>query len=370
MEYGSRMALAANQSGVLSAEYWSDLRAIFFQAIEMDPASREEFIRRRCANPELLNVLRALLAAHETPGGILDHGPPVPVGAELPPVLRPGSVLSGRYLIDRLVQRGGMGEVYQARDLRQAGAILAVKTLRHEVPGDAQTIARFKRETRLARRISHPNVCRVFSLLRDKALEPPLLYLTMEFLDGITVAQRIGDRGAFGAAEAMRIGREIASGLAAAHSIGILHRDFKPSNVILVKEAAGRRRAVITDFGLARRRGDDELTLTGQPMGTMSYMSPEQIEGSYADSRSDVWALGLVLWELFTGKRPIPGEASPRLQSPRMKKSWESLILRCVERDPARRYLDAGEVCAAIEEADRPKQQPLKSMTASSFSAQ
>jgi serine/threonine protein kinase len=333
------MASHKNLQSLLSPARWSELRAIFFETIDQPAASREEFILHRCATAEQVHALKALLAAHENPAGILDNAPPVALSSDLPPALEPGALLSGRYRIVRLIARGGMGEVYEARDLKSGGATLTVKTL------DAHDISRFKRENRLAGRISHPNVCRVFNLLIDKKFDPPLLYLTMEFLDGITAAARIRNQGAFPADEAARVGVQVAEGLAAAHSIGILHCDLKPSNVILVSD-----RAVITDFGLARLRSDDDPVRAGGLVGTVNYLSPEQVDGAPADFRSDVWALGLVLCEIFTGKPPILAQTGPRLRGPGVPPSWKTLIRRCLQRDPIRRFADAMAVCAAIRE--------------------
>ena len=333
------MASYKNLQGLLSPARWSELRAIFFGTIDQPPDSREEFILRHCATAEQAQALKALLAAHENPAGILDNAPPVALSSDLPPALGPGALLSGRYRIVRLIARGGMGEVYEARDLKSCGAPLAVKTL------VAHNLSRFKRENRLAGRISHPNVCRVFNLLIDKKFDPPLLYLTMEFLDGITVAARIRSQGAFPADEAARVGVQIADGLAAAHSIGILHCDLKPSNVILVGD-----RAVITDFGLARLRSDANPAGPCSLAGTVNYLSPEQIDGAPADFRSDVWALGRVLSEIFTGKPPILAQTGPRLRGPGLPPSWKTLIRRCLQRDPVRRFADATAVCAAVRE--------------------
>jgi serine/threonine protein kinase len=354
MEHGPRMASYKNLQGLLSPARWSELRAIFFEAIDQPPASREEYILHRCATAEQLQDLKALLAAHENPAGILDNGPPVALSSDLPPVLEPGALLSGRYRIVRLIARGGMGEVYEARDLKSCGAPLAVKTL------GAHNLSRFKRENRLAGRISHPNVCRVFNLLTDKKFDPPLLYLTMELLDGITVAARIRNQGAFPADEAARVGIQVAEGLATAHYIGILHCDLKPSNIILVGD-----RAVITDFGLARLRSDANPARPCSLVGTVNYLSPEQIEGAPADFRSDVWALGIVLCEIFTSKPPILAQAGPRLRGSGVRPGWKTLIRRCLQRDPIRRFADAMAVCAAIRETVTARSE-FRSRTASS----
>jgi serine/threonine-protein kinase len=172
----------------------------------------------------------------------------------------------------------------------------------------------------------------------------------MEYLDGVTLARRIEESGRISVREGCAIGRQLADGLDAAHQARIIHRDFKPSNVILTRNPDDTSRAVITDFGLARLSGRQTGTpaRTTQPLGTLHYMSPEQADGRPADARSDVYALGIVLWEMFTGNRPLPGEASPRIDAPRLPKSWEQIVLRCVERSPSERFANAGEVRLAM----------------------
>lgn len=349
------MAFPPHESNVLTASQWRQLCGIFFAAIEKEPESRHHFVVDSCPDPNLQYLAFSLLEAHAKSGGILDDAPPINFSAEPQPILLPGQVLSGRFEIVRLVGTGGMGEVYEARDLRKSKTRVAVKVLHDLGPDDFRTAARFKRETRLARTISHPNVCRVFGLFNEWNDGAPYLYLTMEYLEGITLAQKLAQVRKETIWKACQIGRQLAEGLAAAHTAGVVHRDFKPSNVILSRSAGEPERAVITDFGLARRAGREKSSpvRTTQPLGTMHYMSPEQAEGDNPDARSDVYALGIVLWETFTSKRPLPGEASPRIYAPRIPKIWEQIILRCVERHPLNRFANAGEVRQAMADEDQ-----------------
>src|SRR6202521_3051903 len=205
----------------------------------------------------------------------------------------PGTLLAARYRIVALLGRGGMGEVYRANDLK-LGQPVALKFLPESTSRNETTLARFYNEIRIARQVSHPNVCRVYDL-RD--LEGQA-YLSMEYVDGEDLGSLIRRIGRLPEDKALEISRKLCAGLAAAHDKGVLHRDLKPGNIMI----DGRGHVLITDFGLAGIMGQIEGAETRN--GTPGYMAPEQLSGKEVSTQSDIYALGVVLYEMFTGKPP------------------------------------------------------------------
>jgi serine/threonine-protein kinase len=267
----------------------------------------------------------------------------------------PGVVLAGRYRIVGLLGRGGMGEVYRADDLK-LGQPVALKFLPRGLEQNPQYLERFLNEVRSARQVSHPGVCRVFDVGEVDGQH----YLSMEYVDGEDLASLLRRIGRLPEDKAIQIARQLCAGLAAAHEQGILHRDLKPANVMI----DGRGRAKITDFGLAGLA--EQFEKRDLRSGTPTYMAPEQLAGKEVTLRSDVYALGLVLFELFTGQRPFhatsPAElAQAQLEStPTLPSSLvdgldpvaERAILRCLERDPAERPSSALAVAASFPGGD------------------
>jgi Protein kinase domain len=266
----------------------------------------------------------------------------------------PGTVVADRYRIIGLLGRGGMGDVYRADDLK-LGHPVALKFLPRELSGDPSRLERFYAEVRLARQVSHPNVCRVY----DVAELDGQHYLTMEYVDGEDLASLLKRIGRLPSDKALEISRHLCAGLAAAHDKGVLHRDLKPSNVML----DGRGRARITDFGLAvaaEEAGDGEIS------GTPAYMAPEQLAGKGASTRSDIYSLGLVLYEIYTGRKAFDAHTLEELrhkkeaETPRppsdinreMNPVVERVILRCLERDARLRPASALQVAAALPGGD------------------
>jgi eukaryotic-like serine/threonine-protein kinase len=282
------------------------------------------------------------------------------------PLFRSGELIADRYRVARFLARGGMSEVYAVQDLELNEAI-ALKTLGPRF-ADAVAQARFKREISLARKIGHPNVCRIFDLGRHFSPRTGEVdFLTMELLQGQTVSQYLRQHGAMAAAEALPLVVQMAAGLEAAHAAGVIHRDFKSSNVFLVPgKEGGSLRAVVTDFGVARPLDDDSegeaMTLAGQIIGTPAYMAPEQVQGLEVTTAADVYAFGVVLYQMVTGQLPFRGNSpfttavkrlterpeSPRAIAPHLSPLWEEVILRCLERDPAARFESAGLAVAAL----------------------
>jgi hypothetical protein len=263
----------------------------------------------------------------------------------------PGARLAGRYRIVGLLGRGGMGEVYRADDLK-LGQAVALKFLPPAMAADGAALARFHREVRVARRISHPNVCRVFDIGEVDGQH----FLVMEYIDGEDLSSLIRRIGRLPADKALDVARQLCAGLAAAHETGVLHRDLKPANVMI----DGRGRARLTDFGLAGL--ESEMRGAEVAAGTPSYMAPEQLEGREVTVRSDLYALGLVLHEMFTGRRVWSATSLGELRAQRAEGSHASLssllpdvdplvervIERCLEEDPAARPASALQVAAAL----------------------
>ena len=267
----------------------------------------------------------------------------------------PGSLLVDRYRVVALLGRGGMGEVYRADDLT-LGQAVALKFLPEEAAQDPALLDRFRAEVRIARKVSHPNVCRVYDVGEVDG-QP---YLSMEYVDGEDLASLLRRIGRLPNDKALDIARQLCAGLAAAHAKGVLHRDLKPANIML----DGRGQAIITDFGLAAFA--DQAQGAEARSGTPAYMSPEQLSGKGVSEKSDIYALGLVLYELFTGRRAFSannladllrsrsaGEISrPSSFVKDLDPLVERVILRCLEPEPANRPENALSVAAALPGGD------------------
>ena len=279
------------------------------------------------------------------------------------PIFSPGEIVAARYRITRYLGQGAAGEVYGAEDLHLRSRV-ALKVLRPGTSRDPAAIERFKREILLARRVSHPNVCRIFDLGVHEIRAAPggayreLLFLTMEWLEGETLARRIQEAGGFDEAPALDVVRQLCRALAAAHDAGVVHRDLKSSNIILVPGPDGER-AVITDFGLARSSHPSSagmtLTEAGGLLGTPAYMAPEQVAGLPATAASDLYALGVVLYEMLSAALPFHGESALEVAVKRLREPPEPIetyragisarfrdtIERCLAREPEKRFVSA-----------------------------
>jgi serine/threonine-protein kinase len=266
----------------------------------------------------------------------------------------PGRLLLGRYRIIALLGKGGMGEVYRADDLT-LGQSVAMKFLPDEAGHDVALLERFRNEVRIARRVSHPNVCRVY----DVGDVDSQTFFTMEYVDGEDLASLLRRIGRLPPDKALEIARQLCAGLAAAHTKGVLHRDLKPANIML----DGRGQVVITDFGLAGVA--DDIRGMEVRSGTPAYMAPEQLAGKEVSTHSDIYALGLVLYEVFTGKRAFAessaelvrtrGDRTPSRPSSVVKDldpAVEKVILRCLETEPGSRPATALAVAAALPGGD------------------
>jgi eukaryotic-like serine/threonine-protein kinase len=297
----------------MSSDRWERVRQVFDSALEREPAQRDAFLTAVCAgDQELRYEVEALLASHQHAGGFGDAPAREPENEKR--TLRAGSRL-GPYEVVALIGAGGMGEVYRARDLRLERDV-AVKVLPERLSGNPATLERFKREAKAVAALSHPNIMALYDVGRAEGVD----FVVAELLEGETLRSRLS-RGALPWPKAAEIGVSIAQGLAAAHAKGIIHRDLKPDNVFLTSGGHVK----ILDFGLARlsppvpRPGtssqptDSFATAPGAVMGTIGYMSPEQLRGNQVDEATDVFSFGCVLYEMLGGRSPFaratPAEA-------------------------------------------------------------
>ncbi len=339
----------------MSLERSTRIQELVDSSFDLSLTQLRSFLERECANdPELRAEVERRILERDT----VEVPPHVP--ARACNSLAPGEVVAGRYRITRLTGSGGMGEVYEAFDLL-LNEDVALKTLRGDLAHHPSLVHRFQDEILLARKVTHPNVCRIFEV----GVHESLLFFAMELLKGETLAARIR-RGRLTRAEAFPIAVQLAEGLQAAHRAGIVHADFKSGNVILVPEPHAVR-AVITDFGVARLDAaripadaagtvDDRVHVAG----TIAYMSPEQLAGERITAASDIYSFGVVLFEMASGELPFDNRdliksamlrASSQGVSIRSKVSnidprWEAAIARCLQKEPGRRFASAGELAA------------------------
>jgi tRNA A-37 threonylcarbamoyl transferase component Bud32 len=288
-----------------------------------------------------------------------------------------GERLLNRYEIRRFIARGGMGEVYEAFDVVMQDTV-ALKTLLPTALDDEHAVERLLAEVRLARKVTHPNVCRIleFGVHRHTGRAGAAVpFLTMELLRGEALARRIASHGAMAPATVRRLLADVTAGLQAIHAAGIVHRDFKSENVFLVGAGEGQERAVLMDFGLARGlRGDLMRLSSAAAVGTPDYMAPEQVEGKPATAAFDIYALGVVLYEMLTGRKPFTG-ASPYLAAlsrlrerapapsqlvPGLPQAWDAVVGRCLERQPERRFARVEEIASTLEALLGGKRKPLR----------
>jgi serine/threonine protein kinase len=311
-------------------------------------AIADELARRLIANDESTDTMDAPLKRRWRPAP--------PKGT---PAFREGEVVLGRFRIVRLLGRGGMGEVYEAHD-QELGPV-ALKTIRSDLVGDSETLRRFKKEVHLARQVTSPQVCRIHELFMLPDTGPHLVaaFLTMELLAGVTLARRIA-QGPLPWSEAEPIAIKLCQGLEALHAVGLVHRDFKPANVMLTRRG-NVMEAVVMDFGLALRHEEPRMTMTVSIAGTPGYMAPEQLEGGKVSPATDIYALGLVLYEMVTGQRPFEAPAPPGSTTKRgrripaassmgtgVPRRIDGVIEKCIEFNAADRFSSAGEVAKAL----------------------
>jgi serine/threonine protein kinase/tetratricopeptide (TPR) repeat protein len=272
--------------------------------------------------------------------------------------LTTGSTFAGRYQVIEELGHGGMGRVYKVQDTDIKEKV-ALKLLRPEITLDKETIERFSNELKLARRISHRNVCRMFDLGRAEGTT----FITMEFVPGEDLKSFIHRSKQLNIGTALSIARQVCEGLEEAHRLGVIHRDLKPGNIMIDKDGDAK----IMDFGIARSLSGRGITGAGVLIGTPEYMSPEQVEGKDIDQRSDLYSLGVILYEMVTDRVPFEGDTpftigvkhkserprNPRELNPQLPEDLSRVILRCLEKDKANRYQTAEELWIDLEKAER-----------------
>src|SRR6267142_502693 len=276
-------------------------------------------------------------------------------GFHLPqPVLEAGTILAGRYQILQTLGEGGMGAVYQAKDL-ELERLVALKVIRPDLAKNPAIIDRFKQELLLSQRVTHRNVIRIYDLGEGDGVK----FITMEFIEGQDLRSLIHERKKVAPEEAVEVMEQVCLALDAAHSVNVIHRDLKPQNIM--RDKTGR--ILVMDFGLARTVEGEGMTQTGALVGTMEYMSPEQALGKDLDQRSDLFTLGLIFYELLTGKMPYKADsvvasllkrtqerAAPVSEhDATIPQTLSNIVSRCLEREPAQRYQTSKELLADLE---------------------
>jgi tRNA A-37 threonylcarbamoyl transferase component Bud32 len=314
---------------------WERLKSLFEEALEQPPSARRDWVKRAASDDQdLRGELESLLEAHDTAGDFLEQ--PVAVDPADLLDLAPGTKL-GAYAILEQIGRGGMGVVYLAEDTRLKRRV-ALKLLPPAVASDPTLRERLRREARAAATISHPAVATVYSLeeIGDDVV------LVTEYIPGGTLRDEIA-RGPLALPRAIAIATDIASALSAAHDAGVVHRDLKPENVVITQTGAVK----VVDFGIAHVQGDGgtRLTLDGSVLGTPAYMAPEQLVGNPADGRADVYAAGIVIVEMLTGRHPLDRRADTAV----LPADIQEIVRRCLQPDPSARYASAHELVAALE---------------------
>ena len=345
----------------LSADSWSRVKHVLELAYPLDPPKREQFLEElQASDQRIATVARRLLATEAGSDGLATLPLLTSVFCSRSSLrIEPGQRLADRFDIENLLGRGGSGEVYRAFD-RHRGIYVALKIVNSSLLGDRDSVAALRNELNTASLVSHPNVCRLIDLTIPAPDAPGPAFITMELLDGETLTALL-ERGPVHPDQALPIVTGIVNGLEAAHARQIVHRDLKPGNIMLVPQEQGVR-PVILDFGLARTLGSAESVhnnLSGEwCAGTPAYMAPEILEGKTATVASDIHSLGVILFQMATGRLPFEGEtpmaialkriAGPaplaRTCLPSVDRRWEYVIAKCLQRDPAARPHSARDV--------------------------
>jgi serine/threonine protein kinase len=355
----------------MEIERWEQIKNLFYSALEVEMPEREEFLKRACeGDAELLQEVQSLLVAHEQPGSFMGDsgfGLGMQVLKDEQTNLQRSSL--GNYKIIKPIGSGGMGEVFLAEDPR-LGRKVAIKLLPRSFLEDPSRIYRFQQEARAASSISHPNIAHIYEIGVDAGCH----FTSMEFIDGITLRQLM-NRRRLELQEAVNIALQVGSALVAAHTSGIIHRDIKPENIMIHREGHIK----VLDFGLAKLtdRMSDHWNATtilnavetqpGMVMGSPAYMSPEQARGLEVDARTDIWSLGIVLYEMVTGWTPFHGSTNMDVLAGVLKEEptpiiehidnappgLEKVLKRMLSKDKDERYLSSSDMIADLKNLAR-----------------
>ncbi|HEX9128892.1 MAG TPA: protein kinase [Gemmatimonadaceae bacterium] len=341
----------------MNAQRWGEIQAGFDAIIELAPADRASRLQSLAtSDPEMHEALQSLLrsdAAASRELAPVAAAIAATTGGHSDPLGLVGRTIS-HFDLHEALGAGGMGVVYRAYDQRLRRAV-ALKFLLPHYNLDASAKARFLREAHAAAALDHPNLCPLYEV---GTTDEGWLFLAMPLYEGETLRARLTRDGSMMTSDALNIVRQIAEGLRAAHAAGIVHRDLKPGNVMVLPDGTVR----ILDFGLAKAR-DQTVTETGGAFGTVSYMSPEQVRGEKVDGRADLWALGVVMYEMLTGRKPFGGDEEfaiahailhdqpdlPTTHRRDLPAALEALVLRLLQKDPAKRYADASTLLRDLE---------------------
>jgi serine/threonine protein kinase/CHASE2 domain-containing sensor protein len=374
----------------MTPERWAQIKEILYAAAGESPERRREFLAQACGEDATLrSEVERLLTEHDAEDRFLES--PFSAGAVLRSFsgthrLNPNQLIAARFRIVSFLAEGGMGVVYKAEDTRLSRFVV-LKFLSNRGASDPHAVARLRREARAGSALNHPNISTIYDVVESEGQA----FIVMEYLEGFTLRQLIGRRqfgketerpGArrlpfFSIEDSLRIARQIADALAAAHAHGLVHRDIKPTNIFVTM--AGQ--AKILDFGLAKSAPDSQsesrlpapialesLTTAGAPMGTLAYMSPEQARNEPVDTRSDLFSFGAVLYEMVTGQKAFPGDAPalifdailnrtpvpPGELNPEVPAGLEAIISKALEKDRGRRYQSAADLMRDLSDVDAP----------------
>lgn len=359
------LAIAGGTFAICFIMWLAYKRKVAKEALELDkkdPAQESEMKRMR----ERLENLEGLMCRldleinsqlERSLGRILTANPSASGVSQLPTAfMNVATALESRYQILKELGRGGMGIVFQAYD-KQLKEHVAIKVLSPLLSHDSEALERMKREVSAARRITHSNIIRIFDLSEINGLQ----YVSMEYFQGTSLKDYIKKHGSLSFMQAYQIACQICDGLQEAHRQGIIHRDLKSQNII-INEAAQLK---IIDFGLARTTHMEGMTATGLIMGTPEYMAPEQVAGKRVDERADIYALGIILYEIFTGSVPFTGDSAiavgfkqmkddpplPHEKNPQIPLDVEKVILKALQKDPINRYRTVSDLKEELEKA-------------------